>query len=166
VVVWGAIEINDATDAPCYRAGINFRDADVNVLERLLAERNEPLSAAPDDADASQAGGSSIVRGTARGARPRAERRRRTDVPWLSTVKLPWGTDARLLNISTTGVLLEAGVKVTPGTVTELKLCGPEWEIAVAAHFVRSEVADVDGVGVKYHLAAMFDTRLEFPATD
>ena len=86
-------------------------------------------------------------------------------MPWLSTVKLPWGPDARVLNISSTGLLLESGSKVTPGSTAELKLSGPDWQIAIPACFVRSEVGPVNGQGVKYHIAAEFETPLEFPAT-
>lgn len=95
--------------------------------------------------------------------RPRAERREVTEVPWVSTVKLPWGLEVRLLNISSSGLLLESGSKLAPGSVTELKLCGPDTEIAIPACFVRTEVADVTGLGVKYHIAATFDKPLEFP---
>lgn len=102
------------------------------------------------------------MRGPVDRRRPRAERREHGDVPWLLTVKVPWG-EARPLNISSTGLLLESGSKVTAGSVAELKLCGPEWQIAVTACFVRSDVALVSGLGVKYHLAAAFEKPLEFP---
>jgi hypothetical protein len=85
----------------------------------------------------------------------------RGDVPWLSTVKLPWGLEVRVLNISSTGMLIETGSKFTPGTVTELQLYGPETDLVVSACFVRSEVALVDGRGVKYRAAATFKKQLD-----
>jgi len=93
--------------------------------------------------------------------RSRAERREKDDVPWLSTVRLPWGPEARLLNISSSGLLLETNCKLAPGSVTELKLCGPDAEIAIPVCFVRSEIADVDHFGVKYHTAATFQRTLQ-----
>jgi hypothetical protein len=172
-IVWGAFEIIGSTQAPCYRAGINFKDADRSALERLYVERSQPQHSRWPHAEGNVELGAatppapqkmpSIVRGPVDQRRPRAERRERGDVPWLSTVKLPWGPDASVLNISTTGLLLESGSKVTPGSIAELKLCGPEWEIAIPARFVRSEVAIVNGLGVKYHIAATFEKRLEFP---
>ena len=84
-------------------------------------------------------------------------------MPWLSTVKLPWDLDVRPLNISSTGLLLETRAKIPPGTVVDLRLSGPEWQMTIRACFVRSEVAFVNGLGVKYHIAAAFDSQLEFP---
>jgi hypothetical protein len=94
---------------------------------------------------------------------PRAERRDGGDVPWVSTVRLPWGLELRLLNISSTGVLLESGSRLTQENVNELMLCGPDTDIVVGATFVRSEVAFVNGLGVKYHIAATFERRLDLP---
>ncbi len=165
-IVWSGFEIIGAAAAPSVRAGINFKDADRRVLERLYLQRIRSLSTrrlrAPEE-DVAPADTTSIVR-RPDPRRPRAERQESEDAPWLSTVRLPWGYDARPLNISNTGVLLESGSKVTPGTVVELDLCGPEWRMAVQARFVRSEVAHVNGLGVKYHIAAEFKKRLEFPA--
>src|SRR6202035_1478525 len=92
--------------------------------------------------------------------RHRAARRMGGDVPWLSTIKLPWGLEVRLLNISSTGLLIETGSKFTPGLVTNLRLCAAETELVISACFVRSEVATVDGRGVKYHAAAAFKEQL------
>ena len=91
----------------------------------------------------------------------RAERRERGDVPWLSTVRLPWGLEVRLLNISSTGLLLESGSKLTPGNVTELRLCGPDTELVLPVRFVRSEIGAVDHVGVTYRTAATFEKALK-----
>jgi hypothetical protein len=102
----------------------------------------------------------SIIR-KASDRRRRADRRDKDDVPWLSTAKLPWGPEVRLVNISSTGLLLETNYKLAPGSVTELKLCGPEAEISIPVCFVRSEVATVDHVGVKYHTAASFEKALK-----
>jgi hypothetical protein len=90
--------------------------------------------------------------------RPRAERR---DKVLVSTVKFPWGLEARLLNISSTGLLFESGTRIAPGSCQRLTLSGPEIELEVPASFVRSEVALVNGLGVKYHIAVMFAAPVE-----
>ena len=66
-----------------------------------------------------------------------------------------------LLNISSTGMLVETGSKLEPGSVTKLHLCGPDTHLVVPARFVRSEVAAVNREGVKYHAAAMFQKPLD-----
>ena len=182
-VVWSGFEIIESTQAPSVRAGLTFKDATHDAIERLYFERSQPrgsrrphaernvewgMNASVRNADdhtaaTSPRGGSSIVLRPVDRRRPRADRQERGDVPWLSSVKLPWALDARLLNISNTGLLLESGSKVTPGSVAELTLCGPEWQLGVQACFVRSEVADVNVAGVKYHTAVAFEKRLDFP---
>jgi hypothetical protein len=111
----------------------------------ITAEVNEPLSI--------------LRRPTPRS--PRAERRDGADVPCVSTVKFPWGLEARILNISSSGMLFESGTRVPPGSCQRLVLCGPDIEIEVPASFVRSEVALVNGLGVKYHIAVAFAVPLE-----
>jgi hypothetical protein len=168
-IVWSGFEMIGEGETPSVRAGLNFINADREALERLYVERNQPLAfrrlhaqkaeaAAPPDAP-------SIVRRPADPRQPRAERLDCADVSWLSTVRLPWGVDARVLNISNTGVLLECGSRVVTGSVVELDLRGPEWAFAVEARFVRSEVGNVQSLGVKYHIAAEFKKRLEFPGS-
>ncbi len=103
--------------------------------------------------------GGSIVRRTAAPC-SRAERQEQRDLPWLSTVKFPWGLEARLVNISSTGLLFESPSKLTPGTVMELTLCGAGIEVSVPVCFVRSEVALVDHLGVKYRTAVTFEKAL------
>ena len=68
-----------------------------------------------------------------------------------------------MLNISSTGLLLESKCRLELGRIAELTLCGPDAEVVVTASIVRSEVAHVDGLGVKYHVAATFDQPLELP---
>ena len=152
-IVWSSFETNGTMHTPCYRAGITFGDAAQRTLEqRYFAPNNalvpmrspEPPSIRRSEAD----------------RRTRAERVECGDVAWLRTVKLPWGLELRVINISTTGMLLESGTKIQPGKVSNLKLCSPEGEIIVPASFVRSEVADVTARGVKYHVAVTFDKPL------
>ena len=84
--------------------------------------------------------------------------------PWLWAVRMPWGADVELVNISRTGLLLEVASKVTPGVTLELQLNGMGQHCTIKARFVRSEVARVDRLGVRYHAAAQFEEPLEILA--
>lgn len=95
------------------------------------------------------------------GARRRAPRWTRSDLPWLSTVKLSWGPSLRLLNISSSGMLIESGVRLSPGSPTSFKLGGSGIDLVVAARIIRCRVADVDSFGVRYESAAAFDQPVE-----
>jgi CheY-like chemotaxis protein len=90
-----------------------------------------------------------------------ALRKGRGDVPWLSGIKLSWGPELQLINISSTGVLVESGSKFTPGSMTEMHLSGPETNLVVPVRFIRSDVARIDGIGVRYHAAAAFGKELD-----
>ena len=90
-----------------------------------------------------------------------AERTPQRALPWLWAVRLPWATDVDLVNISRTGVLLESGSKVTPGVTLELQLSGMGLNRIVMARFIRSEIARVDRLGVRYHAAAQFEQPLD-----
>ena len=80
---------------------------------------------------------------------PRDLRLARENVPLLSAVKLTWGLEVSLINISSTGMLVETTSKFTPGSATEFQLCGPDTSLVVPARFVRSEVSTVDARSVR-----------------
>ncbi len=90
-----------------------------------------------------------------------ALRKGREDVPWLSEIKLLTGPALELINISSTGVLVETGSKFAAGWTTNLQLCGPETDLVVPARFIRSDVARIDGLGVRYRAAAAFARKLD-----
>jgi CheY-like chemotaxis protein len=90
-----------------------------------------------------------------------ARRRHQGDIPWLSSARLAWGTEISLVNISSSGALLESGSKLVPGSTTELHLSGPETNLIVPVRFIRSEIARIDGFGVKYHAAAAFGQEID-----
>jgi CheY-like chemotaxis protein len=91
------------------------------------------------------------------GDRERAPRLTKSDVPWLSSVRLPWGLTLRLLNLSSSGVLVESGVRLSPGSATSFRIIGRDLDCVVPARVVRSRVAAVDSLGVRYESAAVFD---------
>jgi hypothetical protein len=102
----------------------------------------------------------SIVR-AAVAQRDRAIRWTRVDMPWLSAVKLSWGLEVQWLNISSTGMLVESPSKLAIGDAAEFVLRGPDANLVVPGRIVRSDVAAVDGRGVKYRAAAAFERSLE-----
>jgi CheY-like chemotaxis protein len=97
---------------------------------------------------------------TSAGMRDRAERMAQRE-PQLWVVRLPWGTEVDMVNISRTGVLLESGSKLTPGVTLELQLLGMGQSRIIPARFVRSEISRVDRLGVRYHAAAHFEQPLD-----
>jgi CheY-like chemotaxis protein len=78
-------------------------------------------------------------------------------LPWFSSINLPWAVDLRLINISRSGVLVESGARIAPGAIMSFRIIGPGRDLTMPARIVRSEVAKVDRLGVKYHAAAVFD---------
>ena len=93
--------------------------------------------------------------------RLRAHRWGHADLPWLSSVNLPWGLEVKLLNISSSGLLIESGDKFVPGSSTAFHLSGQDKNLVVPARFVRSQVALVDTRGVRYRTAAVFEKDVD-----
>jgi CheY-like chemotaxis protein len=94
-------------------------------------------------------------------ARRRAHRWTKADIGWLRRIETDWGLELQLLNISTTGLLVESTSKLMPETSTELRLLGHGTNVVLPARVVRSEVAQVNNRGVRYHAAAVFDRKFE-----
>ena len=95
--------------------------------------------------------------------RRRAERTAQRDCGW--TVRMPWGGDVTLVNISRSGLLIESGSRLTLGALLDLRLSAMGMSRIVLAKFVRSEVAHVNSRGVLYHSAAQFDQPLDLVPT-
>ena len=98
--------------------------------------------------------------------RKRSTRWSSWQLPWFSSIKVPWGIDLRLINISRSGLLVESGARIAPGAVTSFRIWGPGCDVTIPARIVRSEVAKVDRLGVKYHAAAVFDYHLDTKMPD
>jgi len=92
----------------------------------------------------------------------RATRWERGELPWLESIKLTWGADLRLLNISCSGLLVESGIRMTLGTRTDFQLedCDNR-DFVVPGRVVRSDVSSVNSLGVKYVTAAIFEKPFE-----
>ena len=147
-----------------HEAAIAYREE----AAREAAERRERSLIRPfDGAVARMAGVDDLVVETVpfavRSAEDRrtAVRRAQQELPWLSGVRVGWGSDVSLVNISSSGVLMETGSKVVPGSTTELLLSGPETSLVVPVRFVRSDVARIDRLGVKYHAAGEFGKEID-----
>lgn len=101
--------------------------------------------------------------------RRRALRRMANDLPGLWSVRLPWGSDVKLVDISNSGVLFESPSKISPGVTVDLQIFGDQRNVFVPARMVRSEVSRVDAFGVKYQMAATFGREIRLvdfdPAT-
>jgi hypothetical protein len=137
-------------------------------LEEIAKSRGTALSVITSvDADLRNATSDELRQATevfkdANGNERRAARRRpQNDLPWLSKVKLGTGLDVAVVNISTSGVLLESGSKFVPGTTSELHLTGDGANMVVPVRVIRSEIARIDALGVKYHAAAAFDKEID-----
>lgn len=154
-------------------------------MVRLEAGRQEPVDAlyARDDGPAERqriheasrtrtgeatgaANGSSIIQPAVFGRpadRRRAPRRASADVPWLWSVKIPGGSQVSIVDISSTGVLLETSSRMADGYTVDLQLVGQDTNVTVPARMVRTQVAAVTGLGVKYRVAAAFAHELALP---
>jgi hypothetical protein len=129
----------------------------------LLRPAPEPRSASRESISATQSvlrrphllGGSDVT------DRRRARRRPATDLPGLWAVRLPLGPDAKVVDISSTGVLVETSFKLSPGSTIDLQVLGQNIDIRMPSRMVRSEVASVDHLGVKYRAAAAFSHELD-----
>jgi hypothetical protein len=93
--------------------------------------------------------------------RRRARRRTAGDLPWLWTVRLTGASQVALVDISSAGVLLETTSRLVDGTTVDLELVGQDTNVLVPARMVRSQVASVNGLGVRYRVAIAFARELD-----
>ena len=92
----------------------------------------------------------------------RAPRWVRTDLPWLESIRLTWGADLHLLNMSASGLLVESGIRMTRGNLTDFQLADrEERDYVMSGRVVRSDVASVSNLGVKYVTAVVFEKPFE-----
>jgi CheY-like chemotaxis protein len=96
-----------------------------------------------------------------RSKRSRARRLTRVDLPWFSSIKLTWGPELQLVNISSSGLLVATGIRLIPGGNTVFEIAGPERDLVVRARVIRTEVSSVDSLGETYLAAAAFERSLD-----
>jgi CheY-like chemotaxis protein len=87
----------------------------------------------------------------------------RDQVPWLSSVKLPWGPEVEVVNISKSGMLVETSSKLSPGSTADFCVSGFDTDLSVPIRVVRSEIGAVNRFGVTYQAAVTFTGDAPFP---
>jgi hypothetical protein len=117
--------------------------ADVEAVERTLRPPTTELG-----------------RGNARDRR-RETRRQRQDLPRLWSARLSSGTELALVDLSKSGILVETTSRMTLGSTLDLQFVGQNTDISIPARVLRSDIAKVDGLGVKYRVAAQFKRDLD-----
>jgi hypothetical protein len=83
-------------------------------------------------------------------------------VPAITGLRLsPHGIDAKLVNISATGILAECGIRLKVGSALTLSFGGTFEPSSITARVVRCAVAAMsrDG-GLLYHVGVHFDARI------
>jgi hypothetical protein len=58
-------------------------------------------------------------------------------------------------------MLIESGVRLSPGSATKFQIDGAEGTLVVPARIIRCRVSEVDSLGVKYETAAVFDRPVD-----
>ena len=92
----------------------------------------------------------------------RARRWERSDLLWLENIRLTWGANLHLLNMSSSGLLVESGIRMTVGNLEDFEFEDRDMrDYVVSGRVVRSDVAAVTNLGVKYVTAAVFDKPFE-----
>jgi hypothetical protein len=134
------------------RSRMESHVSNIHLAKGNATETTEPIPQPPADEH---------VRVTRRIRRQRAQRWTRSELPWLSSAMTSTGVELHVLNISRTGLLAESSCKFDPNSAAEVRLFGVETNIVIPVRFVRSDVAHVDGRGVRYALAAAFQRRLD-----
>ena len=151
-VVWGTLDRVDLAVVGC-RAGLLFTERDALPEFAPIDAIEKPVPSSENTALAPQPASKPAI--------DRARRLRRDELPWISTVRVAGGSEAKLLNLSSSGMLIESSTKFAPGTAGTIELDGRGETLAVPVRFVRSEVVDVSTCGVKYLAAAAFDAELD-----
>ena len=95
--------------------------------------------------------------------RQRAQRWTGSELSWLGSVKLPDGLEVRVVNISSSGLLIQSGRDFMPGTTATFQLWGRHKDLIAPARIIRSSSETAGGRSVRYEVAAAFDEALEIP---
>jgi hypothetical protein len=92
------------------------------------------------------------------------ERRPASAVPSITGLKLmPYGNEAALVNISTTGILAESISRIPVGSPVEVAFQGSFIPKTAKGRVARCEVAVMGSDGLlRYHIAIEFDAAISF----
>ena len=93
--------------------------------------------------------------------RRRASRHRASDLPGSLTARLSASGDITLVDISSSGVLIETKKELAPGSIVHLQMQNVDANVSVVARLVRSERTRVDGSEWIYRVAAAFAREID-----
>jgi PilZ domain len=102
----------------------------------------------------------SVLRREERRAAPR---KRLSELSWLTALRVPHASGVEVVDISRTGMLIETGTKLTTGSSVEIELVGPDLTMRVPARMLRTQIASVAPLGMRYRIAAAFARALDMP---
>lgn len=95
--------------------------------------------------------------------RRRCQRQVAADGPWISARLRP-GRDVALVNIGEGGALIDASIRLLPGTEAVLQLRSPDHYLAIPGRVLRCEVIALDpSLGIRYRGAVCFQHRIVWP---
>jgi PilZ domain len=94
-------------------------------------------------------------------------RRPAHELQWLQRVRLTGGigVDARLIDLSEGGALLEIDTPLRPGVQMQLELVGEDMEARVPLQIIRCYIASLRGEVTTYRSACAFVHPIELPGT-
>jgi hypothetical protein len=159
------LEISErqANQALCLLRGASMQSLEMQTDDRALYSGTRSLTAPDGQSLLLESGlvhGGRSIPGTAADRR-RARRRRADELSWLQGVKLPGISQVRMIDISSGGILFETKSRLFTGTRLDLQLVGENTSLCVQARMLRNQVAEVDGLGVRYQVAAAFAREVD-----
>lgn len=94
-------------------------------------------------------------------------RKTRAECAWLVAARLRPGREVSVLDLSGGGALVEAAVRLMPGTSIVLHLVGVRRHHTIRGTVLRCYVSALDhSTGVRYRAALGFDQRFPVPDSD
>ena len=78
----------------------------------------------------------------------------------VSRLRLRTGRELRVLNVSSSGVLAESGIRLLPGTHVDVHLLTSTGRVLVRSRVARCYVAILEPDAVRYRAALAFDRHI------
>ena len=116
--------------------GVSWTDTDASPTRARRLIRSDAASGPGPSLGAALVPGSAMVLPS---DRRRARRRMGDDVNALWTVKIPGNSQARVVDISSSGVLLETTSRIVNGSTVDLQLLGQDTNVSIPARMLRSQ---------------------------
>lgn len=93
--------------------------------------------------------------------RRRSRRRPLEEISDVTGVKVQ-SEEVKVVNASRGGILIECGLRLPPGTASQLEILRPNESLRVRGRVVRCEVTNVSGEKLRYRIAIAFSDRVDF----